>query len=207
MRLAICLPQTETVRCEYARSLARMMIEIGFKNAGIDDVRMCWGSGSLLPAVRQMIAEQAVEKKEATHLLWIDADHSFPSDTAHRLLAHKRPYVGINATTRVAPPRFTALKKPGEPIKTTKNSNGLERAWRMGMGIALIEARVFQAMPKPWFGVEYLDKDESPCFLGEDVYFCDKARAYGFAPMVDHDLTKETAHVGSLSFKTEFLEE
>lgn len=207
MRLAICLPQTETVRCEYARSLALMMLRIGFENDGIDDCRVIWAGGSLLPAVRQFIAERAIEEKEATHLLWIDADHKFPNNTAHRMLAHKRPFVGINATTRVSPVRPTAVKKPGVPLKTTPQSKGLERVWRMGFGIVLIEARVFQAMPKPWFAIEYMEKDDKMGFVGEDVYFCEKAKAYGFQPMVDHDLTKETTHVGAVGFNTALLEE
>ena len=207
MRLAVCLPQTETVRSEYARSLALMMLRIGFENDGIDDVRIVYAAGSIVHGVRQMIAEIAIEKKEATHLLWIDADHSFPSDTAHQLLAHKRPYVGINATTRVAPVRATAVKKPGEPLKTTRHSKGLERVWRVGFGIVLVEARVFKAMPKPWFASEWVEKDSKWTLIGEDVYFCEKAKSYGFCPMVDHDLTKETAHVGAVSFNTALLEE
>jgi hypothetical protein len=139
-------------------------------------------------------------------LLWIDGDHSFPSDTAHRLLAHKRPWVGINATTRAPPLVCTAFKKPGERLATTSKSTGLERAWRMGMGITLTEARVFTEMPKPWFAVEYFEKDGKSFYAGEDVYFCEKAKAHGFAPMIDHDLTKDTAHIGSAAFDSSQVE-
>lgn len=207
MRLAICLPQTDTVRCEYSRSLALMMLRIGFENAGIDDVRIIYSGGSIVQAVRQRIAEIAIENKEATHLLWLDADHTFPSDTAHRLLAHKRPFVGINATTRVPPVRPTAIKKPGERLVTTRHSKGLERVWRMGFGIALIEARIFHAIPKPWFASEWIEKDDKLELQGEDIYFCEKAKAYGFVPMVDHDLTKETTHIGAVGFNAALLEE
>lgn len=207
IRLSICLPQTETVRSEYARSLALMTLRLGFDNDGIEDVRILWGGGSQVTAIRQILAEKAVEKKNATHLLWIDADHSFPSDTAHRLIAHKRPIVGINATTRVPPVRATAIKKQGEPLKTTQHSKGLERVWRMGFGIVLIEARVFQEMPKPWFANEWLEKDGQWDLAGEDIYFCEKAKSHGFQPMVDHDLTKETAHIGAVGFQTDLLEE
>ena len=207
IRLVVCLPQTETVRCEYACCLGRMMLYLGFENQGIADCRILRCSSSILPAVRQHLAERAIDEAKATHLLWIDSDHTFPHDTAHRLLSHKRPYVGINATTRVMPIRPTAIKKQGQPLETTKHSKGLERVWRMGFGIVLVEARVFKAMPKPWFNVEYIEKDGKPRFVGEDIYFCEKAKAYGFAPMVDHDLTKETAHIGSVAFDTAFLED
>lgn len=207
IRLSLCLPQTDTVQKEYTRSLALMTLRLGFQNDGIEDVRLLWASGSLLPSVRQHLAEKAIEEKNATHLLWIDADHKFPSDTAHRLMAHRRPFVGINATTRVPPIRATAIKKAGEPLKTTSESTGVERVWRMGFGIVLIEARVFRAMPKPWFANEWIEKDGELILQGEDVYFCEKAKSHGFHPMVDHDLTKETAHIGSVGFQTDLLEE
>lgn len=194
--LGICLPQTDTVRREYSQSLASMMLRIGNVDAGVRQVRTHYATGSVLCSLRQMLAERAIEQG-ATHLLWIDADHTFPDDMAHRLLAHDRPWVGINATTRIQPIRATAQRKRGEPLETTQHSKGLEKVWRMGFGIAMIEARVFEAMPKPWFLIEYVETDDGPHFRGEDIYFCEKAKAAGFHPMVDQDLTKETAHIGS----------
>ena len=204
--LAICLPQTETVRCEYARSLANMMLRLGNVDCGVKHVFTLQAGGSLLPDLRQKLADGALDRG-ATHLLWIDADHSFPNDTAHRLLAHERPWVGINAVTRNPPYRATALKHEGELLATTLHSNGLEKVWRMGFGIVMIEARVFQEMPKPWFLIEYIEKNGEAAFRGEDIYFCEKAKAAGFHPMVDHDLTKDTAHIGSLAWDSAALEQ
>jgi len=205
--LAVCLPQTETVRAEYTLSLAAMMARLGNQSCGIDHIATIAGSGSILPSVRQGIAERAIDEHRATHLLWIDADHTFPPDTAHRLISHKRPWVGINATTRQHPIRHTAINDKQEVVNTGAQSKGIERVWRMGFGIALIEARVFQSIEKPWFLLEYVEADGAHVFRGEDVYFCEKARAAGFAPMVDHDLTKETAHIGKVGWHSGMLEE
>ncbi len=207
-RLAICLPQTETVRSDYARSLAEMvgMVTRLGESAGLSDAFLVSGSGSVIPAVRQHIARRAIEEKGATHLLWIDSDHSFPADTAHRLLAHGRPFVGINATTRSLPLRSTAAINETDLLETKKHSKGLQKVARIGFGIALIEARVFTAMPKPWFLIEYHEKDGAGFYRGEDVYFCEKAKQFGFTPMVDHDLTKETAHYGSVGWKSSMMD-
>ncbi len=206
-RLAVCLPQTDTVRREYARSLANMMLMLGNVPSGVENVFTLQASGSVLPSLRQKLAEGAISQG-ATHLLWIDSDHSFPRDTAHRLLAHGRPWVGINATTRNPPLRATALKRDGELLRTTRHSKGLEKVWRMGFGIALIESRVFEAMPKPWFMNEYMGEENGRSIIrGEDIYFGEKSKAAGFTPMVDHDLTKETAHIGSLAWDSAALEE
>jgi hypothetical protein len=201
-KLAICLPQTETVRNEYARSLAEMVAMLSQVDAGLDDMFLISGMGSLLPALRHKLAVRAIEERGATHLLWIDSDHRFPVDTGHRLLAHDRPFVGINGTTRAMPIRYTAAKTETDYIATTERSKGLEKVRRIGFGIVLIEARVFEAVPKPWFLIEYAEKDGEAYYRGEDVYFCEKARQYGFVPMVDHDLTKQTEHIGSVGWKT-----
>jgi hypothetical protein len=208
-RLAVCLPQTDTVRREYARSLAAMMLKIGNVTSGFEHVATVTGTGSLLPSVRQDIAIRAIEEYKSTHLLWIDADHSFPDDTLHRLMAHKRAWVGINATTRHTEQlRTTASTSKGEFVTSGRYDKGLERVHRMGFGIVLIEARVFEAIEKPWFLIEWNQhEDGTGSFRGEDVYFCDKAREAGFAPMVDHDLTKETTHIGSVGFHTTMLDE
>ena len=206
-RLAICLPQTETVRAEYTNSLAGVMLRLGNVPCGMSDVVTVAGSGSVLPSVRQGIAERAIELYKAETLLWIDADHSFPGDTAHRLISHKRPWVGINATTRVTPIRSTAIDSKRKLVTTGPHEKGLERVHRMGFGIALIEARVFKEMPKPWFLVEYVETDGKMVFRGEDIYFSEKARAAGFRPMVDHDLTKETTHIGAVGWNSAMLYE
>jgi hypothetical protein len=184
-----------------------MMLRLGNVPCGIDQISTVAGSGSVLPSVRQGIAERAIEFHKATHLLWIDSDHTFPIDTAHRLLSHKRPWVGINATTRTPPIRETAINSKLEVVRTGPHDKGLERVHRMGFGIVLIEARIFQEIEKPWFMIEYVEGDGAPVFRGEDIYFSEKARTAGFAPMIDHDLTKETAHIGKVGWNSAALDE
>ncbi len=206
--LGVCLPMTDRVTAEFAISLAAMFMRLGTVPCGMDQVVWIRGGGTVLPSVRHGIAERAIQQRRATHLLWIDSDHRFPADTAHRLLAHHRPIVGINATTRTPPLRFTARTAKGEAMVTGPNDKGVERAWRIGFGIVLIEARVFLAMEKPWFLTEWVESDADKSvnsFRGEDVYFCEKAKAAGFQPMVDHDLTKETAHVGAVPWTVDMI--
>ncbi len=208
-RLAICLPHLENVKAKYAFSLASMILRLGSDPPGGDltDVVTLSGSGSILPAVRQDIAERAIEKYKASHLLWIDSDHSFPPDTAHRLIAHDKAWVGINATTRAIPIQETAINLKMETVKTGPHEKGLERVRRMGFGIALIRADVFTAIKKPWFLTKYVKVDRQRVYQGEDVYFCEKARKAGYHPFVDHDLTKETAHIGEVGFTSAMLDE
>lgn len=196
-RLVLCLPTIQQVSCYYSGSLASMMLRVGHDPMHFAEVSVVSKSSSMLPHLRCLIADEAIEHYGATHLLWIDSDHSFPPDTAHRLVAHRRPFVGINASTKTPPITPTARSKVDEFLYTSEQSRGLERAWSLGFGLVLIEARVFLAMPKPWFMLEVTPEGK---WIGEDAYFCYKARAAGFQPMVDHDLTRETWHYGSVGF-------
>jgi hypothetical protein len=160
----------------------------------VDEVGMIARRSSMLVTLRNQMVDQAITDG-VDWLLWIDDDHSFPPDMARRLLAHDKPWIGINATTRNEPLRFTAWKKPGQMLVTDDTTHGIEKVWRMGMGISLISAEVFKAIDPPWFFTPYVETDEGRYFQGEDMYFCDKARAAGFDPFVDHDITKQTEHL------------
>lgn len=202
--LAICLPQRLNVTCYQAASLLALGIRIGSEPMDFENVSIVAKGSSMLPHLRCLIAEEAIEKFNATHLLWIDDDHSFPEDTFHRLYRHKKSIVGINASTRSAPIVPTARLTLDEKLVTGKDSHGLQRVYSLGFGIILVEARVFQAMPKPWFRVLC---DESSHWVGEDAYFCSQARSLGFEMYVDHDLTKDTHHFGMVGFHSRHAEE
>jgi hypothetical protein len=38
-------------------------------------------------------------------------------------------------------------------------------------------------------------------YIGEDVFFCQKAAAAGFKIWIDHDVSKEIGHIGTFEFK------
>lgn len=202
--LAICLPQRLHVTCYQAASMLAMGVHIGSQPLDFQNVSIVAKGSSMLPHLRCLIAEEAIEKWQATHLLWIDDDHSFPEDTFHRLYKHNKPIVGINASTRSAPITPTARLSLDERLVTGEKSKGLQRVYSLGFGIILIEARVFLAMKKPWFRVLC---DESSHWVGEDAYFCSQARALGFEMYVDHDLTKETHHYGMVGFHSRHAQE
>lgn len=208
--VALCLPQRSHVTCYHSASLAALCVRLGSqpchqmhtpKNPSCDDcvgqVSIVAKGSSMIPHLRCMIAEEAIEKWGATHLLWIDDDHNFPEDAFHRLYRHRKPIVGINASTRAAPILPTARTGPEQRLFTHEHSTGIEQVYSIGFGIILIEARVFKAMPKPWFRV-LCDKEGH--WWGEDAWFSYQARMKGFDIYVDHDLTKQTYHFGLVGF-------
>ena len=106
--LAICLPQRQYVPCNHMASMLALGIRLGQNPCGFSNVALVAKGSSMLPHLRQQIADEALDVHKATHLLWVDDDHSLPENTVERLLAHDKPVVGINASTRSHPIKPTA---------------------------------------------------------------------------------------------------
>lgn len=170
-------------------------------------------SGTYVHDARQQLAEEVLNEG-ADYILWLDADMRFPPDLLIRLLKRSEPFVGTNYSTRTGIPEYTALKRitssgdgPSKRCVTGPDSTGLEEVQAVGMGAALVHASVFRALHDPhgpdgpWFWYRWLDELDQQ--MGEDVYFCELVRDAGFAVYVDHDVSKDVAHVGDFSFKLE----
>jgi hypothetical protein len=74
---------------------------------------------------------------------------------------------------------------------------GIGRADGIGCGVMLIKASVFKKIEFPYFYFEQLPNEK---LLGEDIYFCVKAKDAGIETYVDHDLSKEIGHVGNYTY-------
>jgi hypothetical protein len=180
----------------FTMSLASLMLKIGM-DAPPDTgfIRLQYEQGSILPNVRQALAETAMLER-ATHILWLDSDMVFPWDTLHRLMAHDLTIVGVNPTRRRPPYLPTVKALDGTRVYTSPESEGLEQVDGIGFGVLLIKTTVLGGMKKPWFDFTYRAKDGS--WLGEDYYFMEKAKKAGHKVWCDHDLTKSIKHIGEL---------
>jgi hypothetical protein len=158
----------------------------------------------LLPELRQGIAEQALEKG-CNYLLFIDSDQTFPPFTLRRLLSHRKPVVACNVPIKRFPSNPTARayeegNLKGKVVFSTKKSPMLERIWRIGTGIMLIETKVFTLIEKPWFPITWRG-DWDGHFQGEDWGFCTKLQEAGIPIYLDHYLSLEIGHVGKLKYE------
>ena len=136
---------------------------------------------------RNAIAQKAKEIG-ASHLLFLDDDHTFPPDLFFKLYSHNKDVVGALGFRRVepfSPCVFTWLTSPEngnlmvrerpEWIKT-----GLRRVDAIGFGAVLIRMSVFDRLgPAPWFKFSE---------VGEDLHFCDLCAQKGIEVWCDTDL-------------------
>jgi hypothetical protein len=201
MRVAICIPARGQMEVTTAFDLTMMSAYMaGKKNI---DLNVYTSQGTLIFDQRNSLVRTAVDEK-CDYILFIDADMRFPKTTLERLLAHNKDIIGVNATTRMMPPKPTArniqINEDGSVDWLEVFSNkekGIGKVDAIGCGVMLIKTSCLKNIPQPYFYFEQLLKGK---LLGEDIYFCIKAKDAGIDTWVDHDLSMEIGHVGSYTY-------
>jgi hypothetical protein len=197
LRIAICIPCTDTLNSGFALDLARLTYVLG--EAGIQTT-LIQNRGTIIPQQRAVLVRAAMHWT-ATHILWLDSDMRFPPNVLHRLVQHHEPIVAVNYARRREPYLPTAEHRELGLLFTTEDSEGLVEVTQCGMGIMLVDMQVYHAMQQPWFAIGFNPRDNE--YTGEDFFFCKKAREAGFVTLIDQDLSKEIKHVGEMSFTAE----
>lgn len=189
MRLAIAVPALDQVSALFANDLAKMY---AVTCASLPIVTLAMMVGTFVHQAREKLLHDVIELWGATHILWLDADMTFPPDTALRLLKHEKEVVAANYVSRTARPRPTAMA--GGLSVFSRDTTGLEQVDHVGMGVFLMQASAVANLPRPRFW--YSTPTET-----EDVYFCRLLKAAGHDIWIDHDLSKEVGHVGSFTYR------
>lgn len=198
MKLAIAVPALDHVSAYFANDLARLYAETC---QSLPQVTLAMMVGTFVHQAREKLLHDVTELWGATHILWLDADMTFPPDTALRLLTHitdrdankfECSVVAANYVTRAAPNRPTA-RKDGQCIWSA-DDRGLSRVDHVGMGCFLMETSFVRELPRPRFW--YSTETET-----EDVYFCNLLRKAGHEIWIDHDLSKEVGHMGQSRYR------
>ena len=206
-RVAISIPSTSTWEAEFGMSLiflTNYCAAHGAKSGKPMHFTVRNMRGSILANMREQMVQDAIEAK-ATHVLFLDSDQTFPPDTLHRLLHHKKEVIGCNIAVKQIPSAPTARQagngNAGVNVYTTEDSPILEKVWRLGTGVMLIDLSIFKnpVLHKgPWF--EQVWKPDVGSFTGEDWGFCRNLQKAGVGIWVDHDLSKEIGHLGNLNY-------
>ena len=205
-RIFIGIPTQDTWKAAFGQCLIQTFEHA---RATLDvDITLNQSRGTLLNDMRTHLVEQAM-LMGATHIMFFDNDMTFPPDTIARLLAHKKPMVGANYSTRRKPCVHPTTKSADGKsyVYTDHMSTGIEECMAGGFGVALIETGLFEAVNRPWFdGGEARSafNEGKTSDFGEDYYFCYKARQEtGNGFWVDHDLSKQVGHVGEYVYSFE----
>ena len=201
MRFAICIPARGQMEVATAFDLAAL---VGFMvKTTKHDIDIYTAAGTLIFDQRNKLVKTSLEAK-CDYIVFIDADMRFPKDTIMRLLRYQKDIIGVNATTRTEPVIPTAknltINEDGSctwlPIYSN-SLDGISKADGIGCGVMMIKASVFAKLQEPYFYFEQLPDNK---ILGEDIYFCIKAKDAGIDTWVDHDLSMDIKHIGQYTY-------
>jgi len=203
--LGICIPTRDTWKAQFGQSLALSMVALAHLGVNDSPIRMRMHNyhGSFLPSMRNELVRESL-RSGATHILFLDDDMQFPMETIVDLFKHDVDIVAANCATKVFPPSPTA-RRDGKEVYTTKESTGIEEVDRIGCAVMLINTDIFKNIEEPWFAMPQCPKRGT--LIGEDVYFCEKAKEAGFKVYIDHDLSKGVYHIGECEFGHQMMEQ
>ena len=204
VKLAICIPSNGEWKADFGYCLSQLCVYCAstlFFEGETREVLFIDKRTSNLPRSRQECLEDAL-MQDCTHALFLDTDQIFPMDAAHRLLKWKKSIVACNVPLKVMPSFPTARARSdspfGSPIFSPNSSVGLEKVWRVGAGVMMIDLAILEKIEKPWFEIRYSDKHAQ--FVGEDWYFVKKVEDAGFDVFIDHELSRQIGHVGQFQY-------
>ena len=132
----------------------------------------------------------------SSHLFYLDTDMDFENDVVLRLLAHDKDIIGANYNQRGFPLTTTVRVKNPEGLYTIADiPDTLFECDAVATGCMLIKMSVFDTIKEPWFFYKF-DAKGNP--IGEDVWFCEKAKEAGFKIWCDP--TIKVGHIGEYRY-------
>lgn len=194
MRIAICTAAQGDPKIGYTRSLLHLCIATERAARSGQLMFEYLTATSANPAHARTELVKASRRIGATHLLWVDADMTFPQDALLRLIARRERMVGANYIAKDSRVHV-ARGLDGTPLATTKDKaevRMLEPCAAIGLGLALMEMAVFDAIEAPWFAMGW---DEAGAPVSEAAWLCAKVRAAGIPIHVDHGLSAKVGPV------------
>jgi len=148
-----------------------------------------------IASARNSLVQQA-QMEGAKYLLMLDTDQVYPHDTLTKLLAHKVEVCGVRVHRRWMP--FDPIFMRGDIGKYESvpdeemYSGDLIEIDATGAGCLLFDMEVFEKVKYPWFKLDTVDNKP----VGEDIYFCSKARKADARIFVDTSI--EVGHLTTM---------
>lgn len=213
LKIVVVVPSGTHWIADFATSLISMMgyfMNTPVPGMKTHEFRVVNIKGSILPTSR-LNGLKAAKHIGATHLLYVDSDHTFPPDMLHQLLRWKKDCVAVNCTTKSIPSTTTArtlneANTQGDIVYSDENLKGtLSRVWRVGTGVMLLSARAYNQIPHDAFSMPYMP--EADVYQGEDWSLCEALTKAGVPIYVDHGLSREVGHVGNFTYTHDYVGE
>ena len=187
MRLMVAIPTHDYAHYEFTKSLMAMVRHLDAE--GIDfDVNFL--GGTLVYMGREKLATEAIAKGY-THVLWLDADMTFPEDLFDQLYASGKPIITGVYHSRHVPYSSCMFSSLNPPIHVERYPYDVFEIEGCGFGCILTEVKVLYDVYR-----EFQQAFQPTPAYGEDLSFCDRARKVGYSIYCDPRIA--CGHIGQL---------
>jgi hypothetical protein len=169
---------------------------------------------SLVTRARNNLVAKMMMNPKATHLMFIDADVGFDTESVYKLIAHNKDVIG-----GIYPKKTFQADYVFNPTPNAKREGDLIEVDDIGTGFLLIKREVIQKMFDSFPDLKYrnninIDPNAEPfmyalfdtlidkqtnTYLSEDYTFCERWR--GLGGKIYADTSIELTHTGYYSFK------
>lgn len=196
MKILLGIPTNRGIKSKTVKSLLDMVAY-----SQHDFVIVMATEGYTTAENRNYLAVQAL-RENADYLMMVDDDMTFPKDTLEKLLAVEQGIVGVASNSRALPLSTTVSRMDAEgnyvhPDTLTEEEKELPKepfkAYGVGGGVILIDTNVFRVIDRPWF-LFTPDPVTGQMLIGEDQYFCNRAKEKGYEIWCDPTIT--IGHIG-----------
>lgn len=205
LKVVVGVPSGQHWIAQFGVDLGSLMVRFymdrvpGYRS---QELRVANVRSSILPKNR-LDCVKVAKKIKADYLLFLDSDHSFPSNLLHRLISHGKAIVAANCVTKTIPAQTTARAfdphdPQGIPVYSDPDKHGIEQIWRIGTGVMLIRRDALEKIPHNVWGMVY--REDADTYQGEDWSFCAAAQELGIPIYIDHDLSREVGHIGNFEY-------
>lgn len=201
MKIGIGIPNRGTINTVTMENLIAIMFDCFLKGHSVqlitlESTYVDWGRVNCVRKAQQAGCDR---------LLFVDTDMEFESHALSQLLSHDKPIIGVNYFTRDQTKSVSTIKLKGNQGPTGETRRGsvndlpseVFEVFAVGTGFMLIDMKVFEKTPQPWFRNTY-DGETGDFRYGDDVWFCKQAIAAGFSVWCDPTLI--IGHRGSFLY-------
>lgn len=179
---------------------------------GLVTHRMKQGHGFVYHSVDNCVIQDArnqavmrLRESDCCGLLFIDSDQTFPHDALDKLIETHKDIVGYPIVRKATPyyPNISRWNAERGEYEIYENypQDHLFQVDYIGMGFTYIRREVFEKMTMPYFDFDWHVSDKykrGEKMIGEDVYFCRKAKELGFKVWANPFV--EIGHIGNFEY-------
>lgn len=197
-RVAVAVIAGDTVPTVGAYSLANLLAATAATRRDVE-LRLYVDRDPLPSQARQNAVAFAIQAG-CTHVLFLSPNVVVPRDTISRLLQEQAAFVAAALVTPEIPSYPMAADRQGDPLYVEEGASGTVEVSHVTLHCALIDLRVFQELPRPWFHAGY--NPASGRYVPEELYFTSKVREHGHLVLVDLALSQEVTHLGEMEYRS-----